>query len=160
MKGIPEVTSFFRAGGDVDVDKDDVQRFWRFVDEKVEDIAIAGRASARWNGYDVCAPQDLPITRGLREQMREFSSLYEADDLRRLLRESLCRLPDDVTLDGETEDFRIEVFGGLSLALARSFGSSTRSCAPPPPRTGTGPSICSGCCSEPTTPVPGAGAEG
>ena len=121
MNGIPEVSRFFRAAGDVDVDKDDVKRYWDFVDEKVDDIAIAGRDSARWNGRDVIAPQDLPMTRGLQEQMRAFSRLDEADELRRLLRESLRRPPEDVTFGEETEDVLVEVFGGMSLALARSF---------------------------------------
>ena len=121
MKGIPEVRRFFRAAGDVDVDKDDVKRYWQFVDEKVDDIAIAGRDSARWTGRDVIAPQDLPITKGLQEQMRAFSHLGEADELRRLLRESMRRPPADVTFGEETEDVLVEVFGGISVALARSF---------------------------------------
>jgi hypothetical protein len=121
VNGIPEVSRFFRAAGDVAVDKEDVKRYWDFVDEKVDDLAIAGRDSARWNGRDVIAPQDLPITRGLQEQMREFGRLDEADELRRLLRESLRRPPGDVTFGEETEDVLVEVFGGMSLALARSF---------------------------------------
>jgi hypothetical protein len=121
VNGIPQVSRFFRAAGDVDVDKDDVKRYWDFVDEKVDDIAIAGRDSARWNGRDVIAPQDLPITRGLQEQMRAFSSLDESDELRRLLRDSLRRPPGDVTFGEETEDVLVEVFGGISLSLARSF---------------------------------------
>lgn len=121
MNGIPEVRRFFRAAGGVDVDKEDVKRYWDFVDERVDDLAIAGRDSARWNGRDVIAPQDLPITRGLQEQMRVFSGLEEAEELRRLLRESLRRPPGDVTFGEETEDVLVEVFGGLSVALARSF---------------------------------------
>jgi hypothetical protein len=121
VAGIPEVQRFFRAAGDVDVDKDDVKRYREFVDEKVDDIAIAGRDSARWNGRDVIAPQDLPITKGLQEQMRVFGRLEEAGELRRLLRDSLRRSPDDVTFGEETEDVLVEVFGGISLALARSF---------------------------------------
>jgi Domain of unknown function (DUF1931) len=121
VAGIPEVQRFFRAAGDVDVDKDDVKRYREFVDEKVDDLAIAGRDSARWNGRDVIAPQDLPITKGLQEQMRVFGRLEEAVELRRLLRDSLRRSPDDVTFGEETEDVLVEVFGGISLALARSF---------------------------------------
>jgi hypothetical protein len=121
VAGIPEVQRFFRAAGDVDVDKDDVKRYREFVDEKVDDLAIAGRDAARWNGRDVIAPQDLPITRGLQEQMRVFGQLEEAGELRRLLRDSLRRPPDDVTFGEETEDVLVEVFGGLSIALARSF---------------------------------------
>jgi hypothetical protein len=121
MAGIPDVQRFFRSVGSVDVDKADVQRFRTFVDEKVDDIAIAGRDAARWNGRDVIAPQDLPITRGLRERMREFGKLDEADQIRELLRGTLRRPPDDVTFGEETEDVLTDVFGGISVALARSF---------------------------------------
>jgi hypothetical protein len=121
VSGIPELQRFFRSAGRVDVDKDDLKRFRTFVDEKVDDIAIAGRNSARWNGRDVIAPQDLPITKGLQEQMRDFGHLDEADDIRELLRRDLRRPPADVTFAEEAEDVLVEVFGGISIALARSF---------------------------------------
>ena len=121
MTGIPQLQRFFRAAGDVDVDKDDVRRFREFLDERVDDLAVAGRDSARWNGRDVIAPQDLPITAGLQEQMRAFDKLEEADELRQFLRGTVRRPPDDVTFGDETEDVLIEVMGGLAVALARSF---------------------------------------
>ena len=121
MAGIPELQRFFREAGSVDVDKADLDRFRTFVDEKVDDIAIAGRDSARWNDRDVIAPQDLPITKGLQERMREFGKLESADDLRQWLGQTLRRPPDDVTFGEETEGVLTEVFGGLSIALARSF---------------------------------------
>ena len=121
MSGIPEVQRFFRAAGGVDVDKDDVKRYREFVDERVDDIAIAGRDAAKWNGRDVIAPQDLPITKGLQERMREFARMDEAAELRTWLRGSLRRPPDEVTFGEDTEDTLVEVFGGISVALARSF---------------------------------------
>ena len=121
MTGIPQVQRFFRAAGGVDVDKDDVKRYWKFLDDKIDDIVIAGRDTAKWNGRDMIAPQDLPITKGLQEQIRAFGKLEEADELRRLLRGTVRRPPDDVTFGDETEDVLIEVFGGLGVALARSF---------------------------------------
>jgi hypothetical protein len=121
MAGTPEVQRFFRAAGSIGVDKADVDRFRTFVDGKVDDLAIAGRDTARWNGRDVIAPQDLPITRGLQEQMRQFGRLDEADDIREWLRGTLRRPPDDVTFGEETEGVLTEVFGGISVALARSF---------------------------------------
>lgn len=121
MAGIPELKRFFRAAGGVGVDKSDVQRFRAFVDERVDDLAVAGRDVARWNGRDVIAPQDLPITAGLQEQMRTFGKLEEADELRQFLRGTVRRPPDDVTFGDETDDVLIEVFGGLAVALARSF---------------------------------------
>jgi hypothetical protein len=121
MTGIPQVQQFFRAAGGVDVDKDDVKRYRELVDEKVDDIAVAGRDAAKWNGRDVIAPQDLPITKGLQERIREFARMDEAAELRTWLRGSLRRPPDDVTFGEETEDVLVEVFGGISVALARSF---------------------------------------
>ena len=121
MTGIPQVQRFFRAAGGVNVDKDDVKRYWKFLDDKIDDIVIAGRDTAKWNGRDMIAPQDLPITKGLQEQIRAFGKLEEADELRRLLRGTVRRPPDDVTLADEAEDELIEVFGGLGVALARSF---------------------------------------
>ncbi len=121
MAGIPEVKRFFREAGDVDVDKSDIDRFRVFVDEKIDDLAIAGRDSARWDGRDVIAPQDLPITKGLQERMREFGKLESAGDMRDWIGQTLRRPPDDVTFGEETEDVLTEVFGGLGIALARSF---------------------------------------
>jgi hypothetical protein len=121
MAGIPEVKRFFREAGDVDVDKSDIDRFRAFVDEKIDDLAIAARDSARWNGRDVIAPQDLPITKGLQERMREFGKLESVGDMRDWIGQTLRRPPDDVTFGEETEDVLIEVFGGISVALARSF---------------------------------------
>jgi hypothetical protein len=121
MAGIPELERFFREVGGLDVDKADVDRFRAFVDEKVDDIAVAGRDAARWNGRDVIAPQDLPITKGLQERMREFGKLDVADDVREILRGTLRRPPDDVTFGEETEETLTDVFGGLSVALVRSF---------------------------------------
>ena len=121
MAGIPELQRFFREAGRVDVDKADLDRYRTFVDEKVDDIAVAGRDAARWNGRDVIAPQDLPITKGLQERMREFGKLDVADDVREILRGTLRRPPDDVTFGEETEETLTDVFGGLSVALVRSF---------------------------------------
>ena len=121
MSGIPDMQRFFRAAGGVDVDKDDVKRYREFVDDKVDDIAIAGRDAARWNGRDVIAPQDLPITKALQERMRELAGMDEAADIRAWLRGSLRRPPDDVTFGEETEDVLTDVFGALSVALARTF---------------------------------------
>ncbi len=121
MAGIPEVKRFFREAGDVDIDRSDVDRFRAFVDGKIDDLAIAARDSARWNGRDVIARQDLPITKGLQERMREFGTLESAGDLRDWIGGTLRRPPDEVTFDEETEVVLTEVFGGLAVALARSF---------------------------------------
>jgi hypothetical protein len=119
--GVPVFERFFRSVASIDIDKNDVRRFRDFVDQMIDDIAITGRASAKWNGRDVIAPQDLPITKGIQERMREFDKLDEAKEIRELLRQSVRRPPADVTFSEETEQLLPELFGGLSIALARSF---------------------------------------
>jgi len=84
--GIPVFERFFRAVASVDIDKNDIRRFQSFIDELVDDLAISGRNSAKMNGRDVVAAQDLPITKGLQERMREFDKLDEAEEIRELLR--------------------------------------------------------------------------
>jgi hypothetical protein len=119
--GIRTIQRMFRAAASVDVDKQDVRRYRAFVDAMIDDLAIAGRNSATWNGRDVIAPADLPITKGLHERMREFDELDVAAEVRELLRHDLRRPPSDVTFSEETENLLPEVFGGLSVVLARSF---------------------------------------
>jgi hypothetical protein len=119
--GIPVFERFFRSVASIDIDKNDVRRFREFIDEEIDAIAIAARDSAKWNGRDVIARQDLPITKGVQERMREFDKLDEADEIRELLGREVRRPPADVTFDEETEQLLPELFGGLSIALARSF---------------------------------------
>ena len=119
--GIPLFERFFRSAAGIKVDKNDLRRFREFVDEQIDSIAIAGRGVAKWNGRDVIAPQDLPITKGVQERMREFDKLDEAEEIRDLLRQLVRRPPADVTFSEDTEQVLLDLFGGLSVALARSF---------------------------------------
>ncbi|HET9117654.1 MAG TPA: DUF1931 family protein, partial [Pseudonocardiaceae bacterium] len=45
----------------------------------------------------------------------------EAEEIRELLRQSVRRPPADLTFSEETEQLLPELFGALSIALARSF---------------------------------------
>ena len=119
--GIPVFERFFRSVANIKIDKNDVRRFREFIDEQIDDIAIAGRNSAKQNGRDVIVPQDLPITKGVQERMREFDKLEEAEEIRALLRQVMRRPPGDVTFAEDTEDLLPELFGGLSVALAQAF---------------------------------------
>src|SRR6185369_10203701 len=114
--GIPVFERFFRSVASIKIDKNDVRRFREFVDEQIDDIAIAGRNSAKWNGRDVIVAQDLPITKGIQERMREFDKLEEAEEIRELLRQVVRQPPGDVTFAEDTEQLLPELFGGLSIA--------------------------------------------
>ena len=131
--GVPVFERFFRSVAGLRVDRSDVKRFREFVDGLVDDVAVAGRNSARWNGRDVIAPMDLPIPKGLQERMREFAELDEATEVRALLAAAVRRPPADVTFSEETEALLPELFGGLGIALARAL----RAVDPDVPNPGT-----------------------
>jgi hypothetical protein len=119
--GITAFERFFRSVAGIKIHKNDVRRFREFVDEQIDDISIAGRNSAKWNGRDVIVAQDLPITKGVQERMREFDKLEEAEEIRELLGLAVRLPPGDVTFAEDTERLLPELFGGLTIALARSF---------------------------------------
>jgi uncharacterized protein DUF1931 len=119
--GIPLFERFFRSVASIKIDRNDVRRFREFVDEQIDDIAIAGRNSAKWNGRDVIVAQDLPITKGIQERMREFDKLEEAEEIRELLSQVVRQPPAEVTFAEDAERLLPELFGGLSIALARAF---------------------------------------
>ncbi len=121
MTGIPELERFLRSAAGVEADTGDVYRLHTFVDEKVDAMGFAARDVARANGRDVIVPCDLPIAPGVRERMHEFAALDAADEMRATLRGAPRRPPGDVTYDEETQAVLVEVFGGIALALARSF---------------------------------------
>lgn len=119
--GIPVFERFFRSAAGIDIDKQDVRRYRQFVDSMIDELAVSGRNAAKWNGRDIIRPPDLPITKALQERMREFDKLDEADEIRLLLAQEIRQPPLDITFGGDTERLLPELFGGLSIALARSF---------------------------------------
>jgi uncharacterized protein DUF1931 len=73
------------------------------------------------NGHDELWPSDLPITKGLEQDIRDFEDLEEEIGLEptfeRLLKEPLLKF----AYGREAEAQLPRIAGGLSLALARSF---------------------------------------
>jgi hypothetical protein len=120
-QGVPLYQRFFRTVASVDIDKNDVRRLHEFIDEWIDGIALAGRNCAKWNGRDVVVAQDLPITRGLQERMREFDKLDEAGEIRDLLSQVVRQPPDDIAFAQDAEQLLPELFGGLAVALARAL---------------------------------------
>ena len=119
--GVSNFERFFRAAASLDVDKDDLRRYEDFVNRKVRDLLLIGRAAARANGRDVIEPWDLPITKGLQETIHDFRGMDEAAEVRPMLEEIVAIPPQELAYSEETEGRLPEIAGGLSLALARAF---------------------------------------
>ena len=118
--GLAKFERLFRAAGGVSVDRDDVNRYLNFVNDAIYDLMVIGQATAKANVRDVIEPWDLPITKGLQESMHQFEKLEGEIELQPIL-ESLAARGLDVTLDQETEARLPLIFGGISVALAKTF---------------------------------------
>ena len=119
--GVSNFKRFFRAAASLDVDKNDLRRYEDFVNRKVRDLLLIGRAAARANGRDVIEPWDLPITKGLQETIHDFRGMDEAAEVRPMLEQIVAIPPQELAYSEETEGRLPEIGGGLSLALARAF---------------------------------------
>lgn len=121
LMGVSRFERFFRVAAGLDVDKSDLKRYSDFVNRKVYDLLVVGQATAKANGRDVIEPQDLPVTKGLRESIREFEGIEEEIELRPILEQLAALPPLHLAYAEETEARLPEIAGGLSLGLARTF---------------------------------------
>ena len=119
---------FFRAAAGLDVDKNDLKRYSDFVNRKIYDLLIRGKAAATENGRDIIQPSDLPITKGLEESIHQFRKLDEEIELsaRPHLHHHRPRAeePPDQALGAGIPDFRSAAVdrSGSQLWLPRSSG--------------------------------------
>jgi uncharacterized protein DUF1931 len=119
---VTKLERFFRAASGIDVDKDDVKRYSDFIHAKLYDLLVMAEATAKANGRDIIQPWDLPITKGLQERIHQFVKLDEAIELQPIL-DRLAEAPQlDLAIDDDTVQRLPLVAGGLSVALACSFG--------------------------------------
>jgi hypothetical protein len=121
VMGVAKFERFFRVTASLDVDKDDLKRYEDFVNQKLADLLIRAQATAKANLRDIVAPFDLPITKGLQEQIHEFRRIDQEVGVRALLDEVIVRPWTDMALSDETDAELPEIAGGVSVALARTF---------------------------------------
>src|ERR1700759_1141541 len=119
--GFRKFERLFRAAAGISVDRDDMRAYVDFGNDTIYGLLIIAQATAKANVRDVVNSWDLPITKGLQERMHEFRRFDEEIELRGILESLAARPPLDVTLDDETQARLPLIFGGISVALARTF---------------------------------------
>ena len=119
--GTVKFQRFFRAAAGLQVDRNDLKRYTDFIDDKIYDLILIGKTSAKANLRDVIEPWDLPITKGLQESIHRCEKLDEEIELQPLLDQLAARPSLDVALSEETEQRLPLIAGGLSVALAHTF---------------------------------------
>jgi hypothetical protein len=121
VMGFTKFERFFRAAGGVSVDRDDVKRYLDFVNDAIYDLLLIGQAAARANLRDIIQPWDLPVTKGLQESAHAFRRVDEEIELGPILESLVARPPLDYALSDATQARLPELFGCISVALARTF---------------------------------------
>jgi hypothetical protein len=119
--GFTKFERFFRAAGGVSVDRDDVKRYLDFVNDTIYDLLLIGQATAKANVRDIVEPWDLPVTKGLQESVHAFDRLEEEIELGPVLESIAARPPLDDALSEAAQARLPQLFGGISVALARIF---------------------------------------
>ena len=121
VMSVPKFERFFRTAASLDIDKADIARFDDFIDRKIEGLLIRAQASAKQNLRDVIEPQDLPITKGLQENIERFRRYDREIEIRPVLDHITIRPRLDMDYSHETEARLPDIAGGLSVALAHVF---------------------------------------
>jgi hypothetical protein len=65
VRGIHQIERFFCVAASLEIDKEDIRRYYEFVDQKVEDLLLIARQTAKANGHVVVELRDIPTTKGL-----------------------------------------------------------------------------------------------
>jgi len=121
VQGTQEIEHFFRAAAQLEVDKEDIRRYYIFIDRKIADLLLMAQHTAMSNERIAVEPRDLPLTKGLEESIRAFEKLDLDIGLERILGQEVPEPQYDLPYSEETESRLPAIAGGLSLALARTF---------------------------------------
>jgi hypothetical protein len=85
-----------------DVDKEDIKRYYEFVDQKVADLLLVAQHTAKANDRIAVEPRDLPITKGLQESIHAFEALDLDIGLERILEKTIPEPQMDLPYSAET----------------------------------------------------------
>src|SRR5205085_4440505 len=75
VMAVSKFERFFRRAASLDIDKSDIKRYADFVQQIIDDLLLMGVAAAKANDRDIVEPWDLPITKGLQENIHAFRKL-------------------------------------------------------------------------------------
>jgi hypothetical protein len=121
VQGAHQIERFFRAAAGLDLDKEDIKRYYDFLDEKVSDLLLMAQHTARANERVRVEARDLPITKGLQQNIHDFRKLDIDLETETTLNQSIPEPQMALPYSVETEARLPEIAGGLSLALARTL---------------------------------------
>jgi hypothetical protein len=121
VMAVKQFEKLFRESASLDIDKNDIKRLENFINQRVCDLMIRAQANAKANQRDIIQVQDLPVTKGLQEQIQFFKGLDEELNLGVIL-EHLTKLPPlALEYSEEVEQKLPELVGAITVSSAKLF---------------------------------------
>src|SRR5258706_5094107 len=134
VQGIHQIEHFFRAAASLEIDKEDIRRYYDFVDKKIVDLLLVAQHTAKANGRVAVEIRDLPIAKGLQESIQAFRVLDTDVGLERILESAIPEPRSDLPFSPEVERRLPEIAGGVSFVVVGALiviGSPTQHPASP-----------------------------
>src|SRR5258708_37457255 len=75
VQGIHQIEHFFRAAASLEIDKEDIRRYYDFVDKKIVDLLLVAQHTAKANSRVAVEIRDLPIAQSLQESIPAFRTI-------------------------------------------------------------------------------------
>ena len=121
LKGVSKFEKLFRKIGSFDIDKSDVFRLNNFINDVTHRLLQTGIENASINNRDVLWIQDLPITQGLQESIKEFKKYDEEINIDHILEDLATLPPLKYEIGIDIQEKLPEIQGGLIVALIKTF---------------------------------------
>lgn len=116
---VAEFEKLFRQAASLDVDKNDLKRLSDFLRDRLYDLLVVAERNAKYNGRDVVLEPDLPLTKGLQENLQAFRQMDTQLALTPVL-ESMAALPPlDLEVAEEVRALLPALAGALVVAYAK-----------------------------------------
>jgi len=121
VMGIKQFQRLFREAARLNIDKNDVKRLSDFVGKRLRNLLILGQVAANINGRDIIDYQDIPITGGLQQAIRDFKEFDEELSLKPILEQQATLPPLKLGISDMVEKKIPDIVGGITVSLARVF---------------------------------------
>ena len=118
VAGAHKIEELYKKAASLRISKNKIKDLSDYIDSKFHDFLVIGKANAKYNGRDVIALSDLPLTKAFKEEMQRFKELEEELSLDDILRH-LASLPPEYELEIEVEKRLPEIVGTLIVVLAK-----------------------------------------
>jgi hypothetical protein len=113
--GANRLDELVRRMSGLTMDSNDLDRLTEFVNGKLYDLLLIGVQNASHNNRDLVVERDLPLTRGLRESMKDFVLYEEKLDIESILEQLATRPLLEREPSQQVVDLLPDLFGTLMM---------------------------------------------